>query len=799
MTQQQSRLIVIAAAIALFIIIVPAWFYQPSVPFSSKSADAKASDANAGVSGHLFYGEKVRSFDGARLFADAALKGAAPASSVKPPAHPNKKWLVCTTINKPTEAVTDVIKDESWAAVIVGDLSTPTFSLSAKNAVYLDPATQRAMTAEFGDFLELLPWKHFGRKNLGYLYAILHGAEQVWDVDDDNYMKPGKWPEVPQKDIFTVDVSEDCESFNPYPLMGSPENEVGAWPRGFPFSLIRKPCEAKLTPVDMKQSTTAVFQSLADHEPDVDGVFRLTRNIPFDFDTKSTRTLVIPHGTLTPYNAQATLVLKPALWSLLLPVSVHGRVSDIWRSYIAQRLLWDVGHTIAFTPPQVNQFRNVHNALADMQSEEDLYYRSLALVQFLREWQGRARTLQGRYEELIIELYERGYVGVADVYLTQQWVRALMSVGYEFPPLTNKALVAPARALSPICPRYTNVLVTGASGMVGSHVIHELVSKPCYRVHALVRPRSNLDALADVLDRITTVIGDITDGQRMLAVIDDIRPDYLYHFAAQAINGISYSVPELTLDTNVVGTMNILEAVRRAGLKTKVLLAGSSTVYGRTADLWEGPIPETAPLDPVSPYGVSKVATEKLGSQYYLSFGVHVVIARLFIQVGVGGTDTLAIHEFAKQIAMAEQGFGKASILHGSLSTERDMTDARDSAPVLVALAEMGAPGEAYNVGSGRTTSMQDLLDIAIAQAKVPVTAEVDASRFRVYDEKVLLADITKTKKLTGWEPKTDMTNVISTILDSWRRKVAMLYGPVPEARTLSPVEAAGVTAEAAA
>jgi hypothetical protein len=114
-------------------------------------------------------------------------------------------------------------------------------------------------------------------------------------------------------------------------------------------------------------------------------------------------------------------------------LQVHGRVSDIWRSYIAQRLLWDVGSSIAFTPPRVDQFRNPHNPLADMQAEEDLYHKSLALVQRLREWRGSGKTLQSRYEELTIDLYERGYLQAGDVFLAQQWIIALRRVGYVFP------------------------------------------------------------------------------------------------------------------------------------------------------------------------------------------------------------------------------------------------------------------------------------------------------------------------------------------------------------------------------
>jgi hypothetical protein len=114
-------------------------------------------------------------------------------------------------------------------------------------------------------------------------------------------------------------------------------------------------------------------------------------------------------------------------------------VSDIWRSYIAQRVLWDAGKRIAFTPPRVTQFRNPHNPLADMQAEGDLYLKSLALVERLREWRGSAPTIAGRYEELTIDLYERGYLQVGDVHLTQQWIAALHQVGYRFPPVHAQA------------------------------------------------------------------------------------------------------------------------------------------------------------------------------------------------------------------------------------------------------------------------------------------------------------------------------------------------------------------------
>lgn len=327
------------------------------------------------------------------------------------------------------------------------------------------------------------------------------------------------------------------------------------------------------------------------------------------------------------------------------------------------------------------------------------------------------------------------------------------------------------------CQNVTKVLITGVTGMIGSHVARVLVSRrTCYQIYGLVRPRSNLDTLVGLLDKLILLTGDITDGPRMTTILEELRPDYLYHFAAQAINSLSYGSPEVTLNTNVVGTMNILEAVRKAGLGTRILLAGSSTEYGKTADTWSGPIPESAPLNPVSPYGVSKVTTEKLGNQYFLSYGVKVITARFFIQVGVGGTDSLAVHQFCKQIALAEAGLADPIVRHGNLKTLRDMTDVRDSASVVVELAEKGSAGEAYNIGSGRAMTIEKLLDVAISLAKVPIKAVKDKSRFRVYDEKVLLADNTKVRALTGWTPRTNMRRTVNLILDYWRRRISSLY-----------------------
>lgn len=298
----------------------------------------------------------------------------------------------------------------------------------------------------------------------------------------------------------------------------------------------------------------------------------------------------------------------------------------------------------------------------------------------------------------------------------------------------------------------------------------------------LTRWRSNLHNLQGLMGRMTFVQGDLTDAFRIRDLVRQVEPDEIYHFGGQAINNVGFDSPHVTLTVNVLGTLNILEAVRDASLTnhTRILLAGSSTEYGKTGNEWDGPIPEAAPLVPVSPYGVSKVSAEMLATQYFLAHGVRTVTARIFIHVAPGGTEHLAVQEFSRQIAMIERGLQEPVLLHGNLDALRDMTDVRDSAPVFLQLLRKGVPGEAYNVGSAQTYSTQHILDLAIGHARVRVEARRDPSRYRPFDEKVLVADISKLQRLTGWEPSPDMNRTVASVLDYWRREVDLRYPPGP-------------------
>ena len=234
-----------------------------------------------------------------------------------------KKWGVITTINKPTDAILNMVNFPGWCVVIVGDRKTPLpYDLPSDSFVYLSVEIQSQLGADddlYKKLSTLTPWNHFGRKNFGYLYAIDNGAQAVWDFDDDNVLLDNLTSIEGPAEGMEVDTS--CLAHNIYPDMGAPT--LPCWPRGFPLVDIKKNCTRSYHNASTKK--VGVFQSLANLEPDIDAIFRLTQPSPFYFKSKGgdeigLSTVIIPRGTFVPYNAQATLVMRDALWSLSLPV-----------------------------------------------------------------------------------------------------------------------------------------------------------------------------------------------------------------------------------------------------------------------------------------------------------------------------------------------------------------------------------------------------------------------------------------------------------------------------------------------
>ncbi len=407
-------------------------------------------DSISGAAGKLFAGQKVRSLSQSTY---GQLRGSDEAVISGDDGINCSKWAVLTTINGASEAVYQVVKLGTWCLVIVMDCKTPSNydesgwieKQKKAHVVLLDMEYQENMSSRF---VREIPWNHFGRKNIGYLYAIQHGAEVIWDFDDDNIPKnsdipPGKLNLDTEAQMGgrnrLIEVltprGHTHQTFNPYPHLGAPTSP--SWPRGLPLKDIKdqRSFNTTLVGTKIKKASLGVLQSLANLDPDVDAIYRLTMKIPFSFKhTEETRPLLVPRRVLTPYNAQATLYFKDAFWSMLLPITVTGRVSDIWRSFFAQHLFWDCGLSLAFSAqPIVVQNRNFHDYIGDLAAEDDLYKKGEQLVKFLLEWESDAETVQGRMQELFIALYEREYIEEQDVVLVHLWLDNLKKIGYHFP------------------------------------------------------------------------------------------------------------------------------------------------------------------------------------------------------------------------------------------------------------------------------------------------------------------------------------------------------------------------------
>lgn len=398
--------------------------------------------STSGVSGRRFSGEVLRDTPELRFEGrQSDLKVLVNSSC--------ERWIVVTSIFQPSAATRKLgeLTRQGWCYVVVADKNGPEEWHGVEGVIYLTVERQRELHFHIMDHL---PWRHFGRKNVGFLFAIANGAKVIYDTDDDNRLKEARIPILGEDQVFWPDDSKSEASpglLNPYPSFRPSCGHV--WPRGFPLDYVQaQHTFNRSVRVEQLERPPAVQQFLADEDPDVDAIFRLTRPLPCNFaglEPGHPSAMAIPPQFFTPYNAQATVHLYEAFWGLLLPVTVHGRVSDIWRAYLTQKLLWDVGQLVTFLPPYVVHDRVAHDYLKDFQSETDLQLKSTALVQFLSQWSSNAPTLLERIEKLWAALYARGFVELGDVRLAQAWILDLLAVGYEFPKLMQGNVANVAR------------------------------------------------------------------------------------------------------------------------------------------------------------------------------------------------------------------------------------------------------------------------------------------------------------------------------------------------------------------
>jgi len=429
---------------------------------------------NSATSGYSFYNNtKVRTYKGQRGF-DLGKLVNHPSGIPSMTTH-CKRWGVVMTIADPTEAIVRVINMRSWCLVIIPDERTPRDYMEKltvlckqlkkqsnetninieQNVFFFSLDKQREwqqIKGPFGSFVTSIPRNSFSRKNIGYLFAILHGAEFIFDFDDDNFIKiddNGDPLEIlPEQDsennntIMLKDVSvvmQGLNTFNHHPIMGA--SIPDSWPRGFPMDLIQNNntwghiAYQTDIPFDSSGKRIGVIQFVADGNPDIDAIHRLSKPLLVTFSFESAKPVLVPTHSYSPYNAKATIHTQYALWATLLPSTVPGRVSDIWRSYISQCIFADTRLRIIFAPPKVIQKLNDHDCLGDFNAEKDLYMKSGMMIDFLSKWDSIYNTIPERMESLWIDLYEHGYIELDDVFYVQKWLGALIQIGFQFPEL----------------------------------------------------------------------------------------------------------------------------------------------------------------------------------------------------------------------------------------------------------------------------------------------------------------------------------------------------------------------------
>jgi len=315
------------------------------------------------------------------------------------------------------------------------------------------------------------------------------------------------------------------------------------------------------------------------------------------------------------------------------------------------------------------------------------------------------------------------------------------------------------------------VLITGITGFAGSHLAEYCLARGDVEVFGTARWRSRMDNVQHFLDQITLIDCDLKDSVAVRHCLTEVRPDYIFHLAAQSFVPTSWKAPVETMTTNVVGQINIFEGMRELKLDSRVQLACSSEEYGMVYED-EIPIKETNPLRPLSPYGVSKVAQDLLGYQYHESYGLFTVRTRGFNHTGPRRGDVFVSSNFSRQIAMIEKGKQEPVVKVGNLDARRDFTDVRDMIRGYWIALENGEPGDVYNIGSGTDVTIRTMLDMLLELSSLDIEVRQDPDRMRPSDVEVLRADNSKFCNLTGWKPEIPLEKTLEDLLNYWRERV---------------------------
>lgn len=331
-------------------------------------------------------------------------------------------------------------------------------------------------------------------------------------------------------------------------------------------------------------------------------------------------------------------------------------------------------------------------------------------------------------------------------------------------------------------------LITGVTGMVGSHLTDYLLENTDWEIYGVCRWRSPLDNVSHLLDRVNRKdrvffrYADLNDEISLISVVGQIKPDYVFHLAAQSYPLTSFTAPIETLNTNVLGTCRLLEAIRSAmetdaNYRPIVHVCASSEVFGKipAEKKPDTGIHEECSFHPASPYAISKVGTDLLGRYYAEAYGMTVMTTRMFTHTGPRRGDVFHESTFAKQIAMIEAGLIEPKVMVGNLNSLRTYADVRDAVRAYHMLVTKDPiPGEYYNIGGSYTCEVGDTLKtlISYSSKKGEIEVVTDPERLRPIDADLQIPDCRKFKAHTGWEPQIPFETTMHDLLNYWRDRV---------------------------
>ncbi len=310
-------------------------------------------------------------------------------------------------------------------------------------------------------------------------------------------------------------------------------------------------------------------------------------------------------------------------------------------------------------------------------------------------------------------------------------------------------------------------LITGISGFAGSYLAEFLLSKN-FQVAGIVRKKANPN-ISHIESRLKLFLADSQNRNQVKKVLAEIKPDQIYHLAGFSVPRLSFGKTAEVFEANVIPAINLFESLVELKLASTFVNIGSSEEYGLTKN---GKISENTTFNPASPYAVSKLAQDFLGFFYFKNHGIPVIRLRPFNHIGPRQEAVIAVANFAKQIAQIEAGAQESVIKVGNLKAKRDFTDVRDMVEAYWLAADKCTPGEVYNIGSGKSWSLAQILEILLSFSKIKIRVEVDKSLLRSLDVPNFTADPTKFVKVTGWKPKIKLEKTLEDILNFWRKKV---------------------------